>query len=80
MIDRITNDVHRVEPLVRSPKALGMMIPTGTLEVAGASALLRVNRRGIFTPRIASRRNVTGAAVLRAPMDCEPHRDLPVPA
>ena len=39
---------------------------------------LIVKQHAMWTPRIASRRNVTGAVVLRAPMDCGSHRDLPV--
>jgi hypothetical protein len=38
------------------------------------------DRRPILTPRIASRRNVTVAVVLRALMDCKAHRDLPAVA
>src|SRR5258708_7150933 len=33
-----------------------------------------VNRRGVFTPRIASRRDGTGAALPRSLVDCEFHR------
>jgi hypothetical protein len=50
----------------------------GFFVLISAGRSLGVNRRGIFTPRIASRRNVTGAVVPRALMDCESHRDLPV--
>lgn len=34
------------------------------------------DRRPKMTPRIASRRNVTEAVVLRALMDCKAHRNL----
>jgi SRSO17 transposase len=45
-----------------------------------ADAGYGVKQHPTWTPRIASRRNVTGAVPLRALMDCESHRDLPVVA